>query len=255
METGEKPLTYEQIMAPTTRGHDASCALMQAWVDAHPTDPRVPRALVWMAQLRVADHNRALAQPMFLRVYKDYPGTEWALHSLKGLADLDLESRRYGDAIAKFDTLASSSIPFFHYVGYMAGRRAREERFRLTLTLSLITAFLVLWGLRLWRGKLPRALWPPPVEVLYPLPILLLMAAASFGQPAEEARGVRMIALGAVMMLWLNGAYLRARPPKGVWQVVHGAMGLGQAVALLYVAVILSGLWDKFHDTLVMGAE
>ncbi len=248
-------LSFEQIIAPTRRTHDASCALMQAWVDAHKADPRAARGLLWMAQLRLADHQREAARPLFQRVWRDYPGTEWALHSLKGLADLDLDGFRYGNAIAKFDALARSPSPFFQYVGHMAGLRARSMRLRFDLTLAVIAVFALVWAVRLRRLGSLRLLWPPPVEVVYPLPILVVTVAASFGPPEGEGRGALLLAIGAVALLWLNGAYFRARPPKGRWRIVHALLGLVQAAALLYVAVVMSGLWDKFYDTLEMGAD
>ena len=247
--------SFAQILAPTERSHDASCALMAAWVESHPGDPRAARGLVWMAQLRIADQRRDLAQPLFQRVQRDYPGTEWAQHSIKGLADLDVEARRYGAAIAKYESLAHSDSPFFQYVGSMAAEHARQLRLRFRSTLGLLASLLRLGGLRLGRLGSWRPLWPPPVEVIYPLPLLLLTAVASLGQPAQEGHSVLILAFGAAALLWVNGAYLRARPPTGAWRIVHGALGLGQAAALLYLAVVLSGLWDKFHDTLVMGAD
>src|SRR5262249_4857607 len=121
--------------------------------------------------------------------------------------------------------------------------------------MGLAAAFGLLWAPRLWRLVGTRSLWPPPQEVVYPLPVLLLSAIASLGAPAAEGRGVRALALSAVILLWLNGAWLRARPPAGAWRVVHAALGLLQAGALLYAAVVLTGLWDKLHDTIEMGAD
>jgi hypothetical protein len=247
--------TFEDIVAPSTRSHDRSVALMEAWVRAHPADTRVARGLIWMAQLRVADQQPALGRAYFQRAYHEYPSTEWGLHGLKGLADLDLAERRYGDAIARYEALAASRDPFFRYVGRMAANKARGERLRVVLALGALAALGALWALRLLRLGSWRRLWPPPTEVAYLLPLLLLMAAAASGQPAEEARAVRLLTLGALVTLWLGGAYLRARPPAGGWRFLHGLLGVLQAAALLYVAVQGSGLWDKFHDTLVMGAE
>jgi hypothetical protein len=208
-----------------------------------------------MAQLRVADLQPVLGRAYFLRAYRDYPGTEWGLHGLKGLADLDLADHRYGEAIARYDELARSRDPFFRYIGRMAANKARGARLRLGLALACLAGLIGLWAVRLSRLGSWRRLWPPPTEVAYLLPLLLLMAAAASGQPPEEARAVRLLTFGAVVTLWLGGAYLRARPPAGGWRFLHGLLGVLQAAALLYVAVQGSGLWDKFHDTLVMGAE
>lgn len=251
------PMPFERIIGPNQRSHDATCALMAAWVAAHPGDPRAPRGLLAMAQLRLVDHQAQLARPLFLRVIRDYPGTEWAQHSTKGLADLELESWHFAAAIAKYDGLARSDSPFFQYVGRYFAQRAREERLRFYLVLGLLASFLLMWGVRLLRLGSWRTLWPPPAEVIYPLPVLMAMGAASFGasQGEGEGRGVLVLAAGALALLWLNGAYLRARPPVGRWRYLHGALGLVQTAGLLYMAIVLCGLWDKFHDTIEMGAD
>jgi hypothetical protein len=56
-------------------------------------------------------------------------------------------------------------------------------------------------------------------------------------------------------VLWANGVYLRARPPRAARRLVETALGLAQAAAVLYCAVVLNGVWSKFYETLVMGAE
>lgn len=227
---------------------------MSEWIAAHPGDAQAARGLIWMAQLRLADHRDDLARPLFLQVRRAYPRTEWSLHALKGLADLELGSRHYGTAIAMYQSLAKSDSPFFQYVGAMDAARAQKERLRFLTTLSLLGGMLVLWAWRLKQLASLQALWPPPREVVYPLPVLALIAIAALGPPGGEGLGGLLLALGALLLLWLNGAYLRARPPAGAWRILHGLLGLMQAGVLLYVSVVLSGLWDKFHDTLTLGA-
>src|SRR4051794_8153374 len=80
---------YEEILAGAAgRSHDASCARMLSWVQQHPQDERAPRALLWMGQLRIADHQLEQAQILLERARRDYPNTEWSLHATKALADL-----------------------------------------------------------------------------------------------------------------------------------------------------------------------
>lgn len=251
------PTSFEEILAPGARTHETALALMAAWIEAHPADPRTPRGILWMAQLRLADGQRERARSLFVRLRRDYPDTEWALHADKGLADLDLAARRYRAAIARYQVLAESGAPFFEYLGRMGAEQVRAERLRRGLVLGVLTGLGLLWALRFLRlgRRCWRALWPPPPEPLWVLPMLLMCAIAALVQPADEERAVLVMVLGALSILWLSGAYYRARPPARAWLPLHGLLALLQAAALLGAVVVLGGLWDKFHDTLVMGAE
>ncbi len=247
---------FDEIVGTVTEdSRDASCARMQAWVDAHPNHPQIPRGLVWMSKLRHADGRDDLARSLLERTLREYRGTEWELHAIQGLADLDLKSHRYGRAIAGYETLARSPDPLFSYIGRYGALNARGERVRFDVFLGLLAALAALSLHRLWRSGWLRSLWPPPAELLYPLPVPLLMLVGSTALEVPERHTVITLALGGIALLWLNGAYLRARPPKGGGRVVQAALGIFQACALLYCAMIANGLWGKLVDTIAMGAE
>lgn len=234
------------------QSHDASVAQMQAWVDAHARAPDAGRGLIWMAELRLADHRLDLARPYFERAARDYPQTEWGYQGLKGVADIDVAHHRYAPAIATYDALARLPLPYWEYVGRMAAISARQERLRWWLFLGLSVALCVSVVARL---RAARQVWPPPEEATWALPVALVMLLAALGQPPEEGRAVITVAVGAVALLWAHGAQLRARPPGTAGRIFAGATGLLEAAALLYCAVIANDLWLKFAETLTSGAE
>lgn len=208
-----------------------------------------------MSKLRRAEGRADLARPLLERARRDFPGTEWELNAIQGLADLDLAAHRYKQAITGYETLARNPSPLWSYVGQNAARYAREEQIRFNLLVGAVAAVLALAMFRLWRSGGLRTLWPPPAELIYPLPILLLLLASTLGQEPDEARAIATVSLGAFALLWLNGAYLRAHPPRGLGRVTVAVLGVLQAGALLYCALVANGLWAKFQDTLAMGAE
>jgi hypothetical protein len=234
-----------------------SCARMEAWIREHPSDPNAGRGLVWMAQLDLGEHAFDDARRHLERAVTEYPDSEWALHGTRGLAALDLEGWRFGSAIARYQTLAARPEPFWNYLGRMGTQDAQGARTRF---LAFIAAALGLFGLATARCVLARRrraglLRPLPEELTFTLPVFVLMLLAALHQEGAERRGVVTLALGAMALLWANGAYLRASPPRG-WAVLREAgLGLLQAGALLYCAIVVNGLWEKFHDTLLMGAE
>ena len=87
------------------------------------------------------------------------------------------------------------------------------------------------------------------------MPVVLVMLLAALSQPPEEARAVATVALGGAVLLWAHGAQLRAHPPSPLARFLLGAIGLGEAAALLYCAVVANDLWMKFAETLSNGAE
>jgi hypothetical protein len=236
------------------QSHDVSCQQMDAWIAAHPSDPNAGRGLIWMAELRLADHQFDLAYVLFDRAAREYPDTEWARHGQKNRADLDLYWHHFSAAIAAYDQLSKLPSPYWQYVGRMSLIQARSERVRFIIYAALVSGLVLLAAFRLGRAR--KQLWPPPEEVVYAAPVLMLMMLASLAQPSEEAHAVMTVTIGALLLLWANGAYWRAQPPKARWRWPFEALlGLVQAGSLLYCAVIANGLWLKFAETVTNGAE
>ena len=87
------------------------------------------------------------------------------------------------------------------------------------------------------------------------MPVAALLALTSLGQPPSEAHAVQLVAVGGGLLVWLNAAYFQTHPPRGWRRPFEALLGVGQAAALLFCAVVLCGLWTKFLETMAAGAE
>ena len=246
---------FEAIVASATQqNHAQAQARMLRWIDAHPGDPQSARGLLWIAVLERSDGRGEAARPLLERILRESPDTEWALNATRQLADLDLDIHRYGRAIETYDRLAALPSPFWHYIGKTAGDDARSQRARFYSLIAIVAALLLIAASRIVRMG-PRALWPLPNELAYPLPALLVILVAAAAQEPPEARGVVTLSLGAIALLWINGAWLRAYPPRGAARAGQALLGVLQACGLFFCAIISSGLWEKLVDTWQMGAD
>ena len=247
--------SFDSIVSATTQqNHAQARERMLRWIDAHPADPQVARGLLWVSVLDRSDGQGERARPLLERARRDGAGTDWANTADKQLADLDVEAHRYSRAIATYDRLAQLPAPFWKYVGKSAGDEARSKRARFYALLVALGGLLLIALARLVRMG-PRALWPMPKELAYPLPALLVILLASLSLEPAEGFAVVVLAPGAIALLWVNGAWLRARPPRGAARWGQALLGVVQACALFYCAIIASNLWEKLVDTWQMGAD
>jgi hypothetical protein len=70
-----------------------------------------------------------------------------------------------------------------------------------------------------------------------------------------EAKAVVGFALAGLLMLWATAIHLRARPPSVLRRVLESLLGTAQALALLYCAIELNGLWLKLVVTVMQGGR
>lgn len=250
----QAPSAYERIVAKVGQEPAAElCAELESFVSTHPGDPDAGRALIWLGQHYRTAGDDARATEAFLRARRDHPGTEWGLAGTKGLADLALADRRYGDASDLFAELTARPEPLWQYLGRQGLAEASTGR---RLWLVFLFAVALLLALNPGRVLLARApLWPAPPEALYVLPVFALLALAALAQPAAEARAVLWVSIGGLWLVLCNAAFFRARPPAGLARYRELLLGILQTAALLYCAIIASGLWQKLVDTVAMGPE
>lgn len=241
----------EIVSSIRSDNHEEICGRMSAWIERSGGDPRAPRGLLWMAQIRRNDQRDDLARPLYQRVVRDAPGSSWALHARKGLGDVDLAAHQYASAIARYQSLAALPDAHWKYVGSNAAAYARGERVRFQILVALAALLLSSSLLQLARAGRAGKLWPPPREVVWSLPVLLGVFVASFAQEPAEAAALRTLAASALALLWAQGAALRAS--TRFW--VPALAGVAQTVALLYCALVGNGLWAKLVDTVAMGGE
>ncbi|HVV82133.1 MAG TPA: tetratricopeptide repeat protein [Kofleriaceae bacterium] len=117
-----------------------------------------------------------------------------------------------------------------------------------------VAALLVIVSLRRragsWTGA-ARAWWPPPIEVVYLVPVAAALTfIAETGSPLA-ARAAELILAGAIVIAWASGAVLRTagdRPGPG-GRVAHLVTIAAATVSIIYLVVIREGLIDLLVET------
>lgn len=183
-----------------------------------------------------ADRFRAaLAKAGVLADQGDYGGAERLLRALRDLDRLDARARDQA-------------------IGELHTRRLRDRvglAARIALGLGALGfALLVRRRTASWPAA-ARALWPPPVEVIYLVPIALgLAVVADRGNPLA-ARAVEVILIGAVAIAWASGVALRTRPgPLGLGALaLHLAAVTAAVAAVAWIAVVHDQLVDLLLET------
>ncbi|MBZ0234257.1 MAG: hypothetical protein K8M05_18145, partial [Deltaproteobacteria bacterium] len=108
------------------------------------------------------------------------------------------------------------------------------------------------------RGAV-RALWPPPLEVVYLVPVALVIGVVAEYGNLLAARAVQLVLFGALAITWLSGAGLELARRKGAIPVsvivLHAAVAALASIALVYSAVmheqlidVLIETWRRGHD-------
>ena len=136
-------------------------------------------------------------------------------------------------------------------------RAQRRSWWAMVAKLALAAcALLALVAIRRRAGSTAaaaRALWPPPIEVRYLVPVALAIALVGRTGNLLASRAVDLILAGAVVISWLSGTGLelarrRGGPLRGI-VVGHAVVAAVATVALVYAAVMHEQLLDLLAET------
>jgi hypothetical protein len=224
---------------------------LDAWIAANPASPDVPLARFWQAQSFVRESRFSDADRV-LEGLSDIPGDlKWDARVLR--ADLLLAQHRWSAAEHAYAAIAAPAGSRWEYEARTRTELARSGGHR---QLAVWITLAALLGVAGWRAaSLRRALWPPPEELLFAAPLLVVALIAAAPRPSDERLAILSVALSAAPLLWINGAYLRARALKPMRRAGEALLGVAQASGVLFCAVVLSGLWDSVVNTWMAGVE
>ncbi len=238
------------------RPRTESCRQMEQWLQENPTSPEVPRGLLWIARLRAMDGEAERGRPELERVLRDFAGTEWDLRATKELADLDVQERHWTAALAGYQKLADNPQQPWKQIGSLALLQVRPQRERYFLFEGLALALLLFGVARLaLAARAGLTPWKPPTEILVGAPVIGMLLLAALAQPPAQAKAVQLLALGGAFLVWANGALLSGARWTLPRRILESVLGLAQAAALLYCAVVAAGLWDNLVHTMIVGVE
>jgi hypothetical protein len=199
------------------------------------------RALAWYEKSDAAattelEHFRAgLAQAELFSTMGDHDRAE---RTLRGLHPPDdLARMAIADAIADNDT---------------ARTRARWAVIaRIVLGACFLLAIVTLRRRAGSFGGAARALWPPPLEVIYLVPVALVLGIVANTGNLLAGRAVQLILVGAVAITWLSGSSLQlARAEdRSKSAIAHALVAAVATLALVYAAVMREQLLDVLVET------
>ena len=217
---------HDRLVRAASAAEDphASLHALAAVLDRHPTYPRWFGAALWLGEAwaRIAERRDAAAAERLLRSIDQLDRLDG---KARAQALADVARRRFRDR-----------------VGLLA---------RIALGLGVLAvAVLVRRRRGSWRGA-ARALWPPPLEVVYLAPVALgLVVVGERGNPLA-ARAIEVILVGGLGVAWLSGVVLRSRAARLTTSalILHVVAVLAALVAIVWIAVMHDQLLDLLIET------
>lgn len=233
---------------------DAARTRVREFLAAHPAFALADQGLYWLGQ---AAEDRKLDEEA-LRLYAEaaqLPG-EYAPRAARARAELLLRRARLVEAQQAFDGLARFPDSVSR-AAVIAGRAAIVvQRQRRMLALGLALA-LVLWALAMLLLA-RRALWPPPIELRFFLPVAVVFSLAAASEHRAIAGTVVLIAVGGSLVVWLAGAAQRALMARGARvsaRLAIGVLAAAAIVAIASLAIHANAMEDVVKETLRTGPE
>jgi tetratricopeptide (TPR) repeat protein len=261
---GAVPLAaFQAVLADAgTRSREDSIAEVEAILAAHPTWTEAPRARLWLGGLH--EQRGALDQAMRQYERVTVTGGPWALRGWKARGDLLVMSGRLDDAEAAYRQVAAlARTPSDEAVVQAAGERlamARQHRRWEWAAWGVLALFLLgtVTSARLVAGsagRTLRGLARPPTEVLYVVPVAALLTAASLSEHVLLGHAVTFLAIGGVVVAWLNGAALALGPVSRTRALVHVVLCVAAVLAIAVIAALREQLLDVLSETLAHGPD
>jgi hypothetical protein len=217
--------------------------LIEAWVDAHPGDPDVPKAVTWAGHLLLQIKDVPAARRTYGRAIA--MGGIWSFRASAALGDMEMLERHYTAAIAAYE--AASSSPEEGWASYgregaATARVARREAYTATgfaAALSLQTAFLAIAA---WRRRGWAAFWPLPWELKFYLPFAVLMSLATASILPSKRGTIRTVCWGGLGVIGGYAVYFRTATITPGKRIIGSLLAIASAAALIYASLVAFGL-------------
>ena len=118
----------------------------------------------------------------------------------------------------------------------------------------LLLLSLVAWRRRSLRA-FGRALWPPPTETIYLIPVLGVFLAASYTGHMGIAAAVLVVSIAGVLASWVAGAALRVLPRSWLASIGVALGAVLTVTSAFYIALVRGGLVDLIISTVRLGPD
>lgn len=247
------------------RSEPESIAMMEQVLADYPNWSGAPRAVLWLGNIHQRAGRLSRAAAYYQQVLDDWPDSEYVYRALRGAGDTALLRDRFDEAEDFYGRLPASGAP--DRTLNRADALYDVERMRLRAQIYLgafallgLIAIALTLSLRNAAGSnaaAVRALWPPPTEVLFMVPIAALLIGAGYSDFYAIGPAVAIVTIGGIAVTWLSGAALAAAPqPCGPLRASGHVIGsLTAVLALCYIALHRGHLLDLLIETVRFGPD
>jgi hypothetical protein len=244
-----------------------SFAMADALVREHPGWAGAPAVALWVAAIEARQGRYAIALRRYLDAAERYPVPEVRFDALRGAGDMALRLGRYDEAARHYRALDPGDDPgrraaIDEALGQVVSARGRSRWFALSAS-AVGAGFLALVISLVVAARSPRvalrSLWPPPTEVLYLVPVALILGALSWADFQGLGPAVTAISTAGTASAWISGAALGLRRRRGsrmgVAVAVHALAAALAVIGMVYAAMYENELIDPILDTIRFGPE
>lgn len=227
--------------------------------------PGAAEATLWLADWLRGHGRFREADAHFATLLATWPHAPQARLAASGQAGAAIEAHALERAASLIAALPASTDEGRAVQADLRRALARavwREHLDLVARLVLVLVLCLLFGSLLEaaaRGGWRRPSLRPPFEIWFLGPISLVLAVASFTANQAIAPAVLRIAIAGVVLAWISGTTLdllrvrrRAFRLRSLGHIALCALGV---VAIAYLAISSSGLFDLLAETLKNGPE
>lgn len=258
----------EIVQGFSERGEYASIAMAEALVADHPGWPGAPRALLWLAQVHRRGGRHAQAQARYLEVAQTAASPDDVFDGYRGAGDMASRMRRFDEAEAFYRRMPVRDDPgrrrsFEDALADLERDRVRARIYHACFAVAGGMFLLLLLLLRLAAGngrRAVRALWPPPIEVMFMAPIAALLTGVAYTGHELIGPAVLLVCTAGLIVTWSSNAGLNAGLMHGaragkLRATVHATVAVVAMAAMIYIAVHRHGLLDQIVETVRFGPD
>lgn len=252
------------------RSEAESIQRMRAVIQQYPHWRGLPRAMLWLGQLHERRGRLDRAQRRYLAaaaIANKLPNgaerAEYLFGAYRGAGEVAYKRGDLKTARRFYERMPIAGDPSKQEVvnQLLADLNKRARRYHLYFAaLALLFVLLAAGVVSLrnahgsWRAA-GHALVHPPTEVLFMVPIALVLTLGAFTGHHGTAKAVTMISIGGVAITWLNGSGLSGpkRSRLRIWLHVSGSAIA--VVCVCYIALHTTNLIDQMLQVLRLGPD
>lgn len=224
-----------------------------------------PEVALWLAEWQRRRGQIREARARYAAIAARWPTTTHAVIALRGGAGTAIDLHDWDGAEALASRLPAEETADRVLRDEILETAARGRLRGRLLLLAWVVVALVVAGLgaslaeAILRGGRTRPVLRPPIEVIFMMPVAVVLGGVALTTHQLIAPAVIVLSLGGLILTWLSGATLdtlRARNrPTRRRAFGHAALCFLAIGALLYIVLMRDNLLDMVIETVRFGPE